>query len=333
MEFGILLNHEYKKGEDLGKRADDLVAMTHLARDSGYKLLFGMHHLLSSLATFQALPLLARLIPESGDMRLGTGVYLSNLEHPIHIAETWASLDQLSKGRVILGAGAGYRKNEFRVLGIDRKRRWSRMTEHIELLKLLWTGEVVNFHGEHFTIEGEACSIVPAQQPLPIWIGANAEGTVRKAARIGDAWIAPPNVKANWVKGHLRYFLDELDQLGVEHAGREYPLIREMYISDTDSSAEAEVSEYIRKEYEEYSNPEYGEEVQLWKSMFDEFREKAFLFGSADTIADKLRDYADAGFNRFIFRVSWGDMPFELAMQNIDRFAKEVMPRFQEVRV
>jgi Coenzyme F420-dependent N5,N10-methylene tetrahydromethanopterin reductase and related flavin-dependent oxidoreductases len=135
MEFGILLNHEYKKGEDLGKRADDLVAMTHLARDSGYKLLFGMHHLLSSLATFQALPLARPLIPESGDMRLGTGVYLSNLEHPIHIAETWASLDQLSKGRVILGAGAGYRKNEFRVLGIDRKRRWSRMVEHVELLE------------------------------------------------------------------------------------------------------------------------------------------------------------------------------------------------------
>lgn len=333
MEFGILLNHEYKKGDDLGRRADDLVAMTHLARDSGYKLLFGMHHLLSSLATFQAVPLLARLIPESGDMRLGTGVYLSNLEHPVHIAETWASLDQLSRGRVIMGVGAGYRKNEFRVLGIDRKRRWSRMEEHIELVKLLWSGEPVDFHGEHFTIEGEACSIVPAQKPLPIWIGANAEGTVRKAARLGDAWIAPPNVKKRWAIGHLGYFLDELDRLGVEREGREYPLIRELYVSDTDASAEAEASDYIRAEYEEYSNPEYGEDVQLWRSMFDEFREKAFLFGSPDTVADQLREYVDAGFNRFIFRVSWGQMPFELAMQNIKRFAEEVIPRFQEAHV
>jgi alkanesulfonate monooxygenase SsuD/methylene tetrahydromethanopterin reductase-like flavin-dependent oxidoreductase (luciferase family) len=334
MEFGILLNHEYEKGDDLERRADELVAMTRLARDCGYELLFGMHHLLSSLATFQAVPLLARLIPESGDMRLGTGVYLSNLEHPIHVAETWASLDQLSGGRVIFGAGAGYRKNEFRVLGIDRTRRWSRMVEHVELLKLLWSGGPVSFHGQHFEVEGEACSIVPAQKPcLPIWIGANAEKTVRRSARIGDAWIAPPNVKTRWVKGHLAYFLDELDRLEIEREGREYPLIREMYVADTDAAAAAEAGDYIRKEYEEYSNPEYGEDVQLWRSMFDEFQEKAFLFGSAETVADKLQDFAAAGFNRFIFRVSWGGMPFEQALGNIQRFAEEVMPRFQEARV
>jgi len=334
VKFGILLNHEYSKDADLAERLDQLIRMTHLARDSGYSLLFGMHHLLSSLATFQPLPLLARLAPESGDMRLGVGVYLSNLEHPVHLAEMWATLDRLSGGRVIFGAGAGYRRNEFRSLGIDRTRRWSRMTESIELLKLLWTGEPVEFHGQHFDIAGEACSITPQQKPRPpIWIGANAEKTVRKAAHLGDAWIAPPNVKTRWVKGHLDYFKDELEQQGLELAGREFPLIRELYVADSDAAAASEASEYIRAEYEEYSNPEYGEDVQLWKSMFDEFQEKAFLFGSADTVADKLADFASAGFNRFIFRVSWGEMPFEQALQNVERFAAEVMPRFEEVRV
>ena len=334
MKFGIQLNHEYSKDADLGERVDQLIQMARLARDSGYSYLFGMHHLLSSLATIQPFPLLARLIPESGDMRLGVGVYISNLEHPVHLAENWASLDQLSGGRIVFGCGAGYRRNEFNALGIDRTRRWSRMSESIELLKRLWTGEPVTFEGQHFRVDGEACSIRPAQQPHPpIWIGANGEKTVRRSARLGDAWIAPPNVKANWVKGHLQYFLDELDQQGIERGGRDYPLIREMYIGDSDEAVDREARDYIKAEYAEYSNPEYGEEVQLWKSMFDEFREKAFLFGTADTIADRISDFAAAGFDTFLFRVSWGEMPFEQAMNNIARFAEEVMPRFEKARV
>jgi alkanesulfonate monooxygenase SsuD/methylene tetrahydromethanopterin reductase-like flavin-dependent oxidoreductase (luciferase family) len=334
MKFGIQLNHEYSKDADLGVRVDQLIEMAHLARDCGYSYLFGMHHLLSSLATIQPFPLLSRLIPESGDMRLGVGVYLSNLEHPVHLAENWASLDQLSGGRVVFGCGAGYRRNEFDTLGLDRTRRWSRMSESIELLKQLWTGEPVTFEGQHFRVDGEACSLRPAQDPRPpIWIGANGEKTVRRCARLGDAWIAPPNVKANWVKGHLQYFLDELDQQGIGRDGRDYPLIREMYIGDSDEAVDREARDYIKAEYAEYSNPEYGEEVQLWKSMFDEFREKAFLFGTADGIADRITDFAAAGFNIFLFRISWGEMPFEQAMNNIARFADEVMPRFQEARV
>src|SRR5262249_49430202 len=146
-----------------------------------------------------------------------------------------------------------------------------------------------------FDIEDEACSVVPVQQPLPIWIGANGEKTVRRSANIADAWIAPPNVKAGWVKGHLGYFLDELEQQGIDPEGREFPLIREMYVADSDEAAAREAEPYIRTEYEEFAKPEYGEEVQYWRSMFDEFTEKAFLFGSADTVAAKLEDYAAAG--------------------------------------
>ena len=332
MQFGILLNHEYKKEHDLDERVDELIEMTRIARDSGYKLLFGMQHLLSSLATFQAPVLLSRLIPESGDMRLGTGVYLANLEHPIHIAETWATLDRLSGGRVIMGFGAGYRKNEFTSLGIERKTRWGRMVEHMTLTKQLLTGDPVHFHGKHFDIDGEACSMTPIQDPMPMWLGANGEKTVRIAARHADAWIAPPNVKTGWVKGHLQYYKDELEANGIDPATKEYPLIREMYISDTDKSADEEALDFLREEYSEYAKPEYGRDVIYWRTMFDEFREKAFLWGSSETIIERIQEYADAGFDRFIFRVQWGDMPFEMAAQSVKRFAEEVIPHFQPVK-
>jgi alkanesulfonate monooxygenase SsuD/methylene tetrahydromethanopterin reductase-like flavin-dependent oxidoreductase (luciferase family) len=331
MKFGIHLNHEYEKGDDLQARIDQLFKITHDARDLGYDSMVGMHHYLSSMATIQPLPLLARLIPESGDMRLGMGIYLA-YEHPVILAENFASLDQLSGGRLILGLGAGYRPNEFDAMDMDREHRVSRMFESVEVIKALWTGEPVHFNGRHFSIDGETSSIVPAQVPRPpIWLGANGEKGVRRVARSADAWIAPPNVKTRWVKGHLEYFKDELERHGIEPAGREYPLIRELYIGDSDASAAAEVSEYLRQEYATYSV--YGEEVEYWRTMFGELLEKAFLIGSPETVVDKLADFAQAGFNHFIFRVSWTGMPFEQSLETIHRLALEVMPRFQEVTV
>jgi alkanesulfonate monooxygenase SsuD/methylene tetrahydromethanopterin reductase-like flavin-dependent oxidoreductase (luciferase family) len=98
-------------------------------------------------------------------------------------------------------------------------------------------------------------------------------------------------------------------------------------------AASREAGPYIRAEYSEYANPEYGEEVQLWETMFDDFREKSFLFGSADTIVEKINDFAEAGFNHFVFRTSWSGMPFEQSLRNIERFATKVIPRFEAAKV
>jgi alkanesulfonate monooxygenase SsuD/methylene tetrahydromethanopterin reductase-like flavin-dependent oxidoreductase (luciferase family) len=138
-------------------------------------------------------------------------------------------------------------------------------------------------------------------------------------------------VKTRWVCGHLEYFKDELEQQGIDPSGRECPLIRELYIGDSDESAAADVSDYLREEYAMYSV--YGEEVTYWRTMFGELLEKAFLIGSPDTVAAKLADFAAAGFNHFIFRISWKGMPFEQSLGTIERLAKEVMPRFEEARV
>jgi alkanesulfonate monooxygenase SsuD/methylene tetrahydromethanopterin reductase-like flavin-dependent oxidoreductase (luciferase family) len=331
MKFGIHLNHEYAKDDNLAVRIDQLVQICHAARDGGLDSIIGMHHYLSSLATLQPLPLISRLVPETGDMRLGFGIYLA-YEHPVLLAENFATLDQLSGGRLILGLGAGYRPNEFDTLGLHRDTRVSRLFEAVELLKAFWTGEPVDFHGKFFDVDGEASSIVPAQKPRPpIWLGANGEKGVRRVARAADAWIAPPNVKTRWVCGHLDFFKDELERTGVDPAGREYPLIRELYIGDSDESAAAEVSEYLREEYAMYS--EYGDEVTYWRTMFGELLEKAFVIGSADTVAEKLAGFADAGFNHFIFRVSWKGLAFERSLETIQRLATEVMPRLQAASV
>jgi alkanesulfonate monooxygenase SsuD/methylene tetrahydromethanopterin reductase-like flavin-dependent oxidoreductase (luciferase family) len=329
MKFGVLINHEWPRSDDLDVRMRELIRMAKAARDLGFDSCFGFQHYLASLATLQPLPVLARLIEHTGDMRLGTGIYL-NMDHPVQLAENFATFDQLSDGRLTLGLGTGYRKNEFAAFGIDPKLRWTRLAESVELLKRLWSGEEVNFNGRIFTVEGATIGLVPKQRPRPpIWIGASEEKRIRQVARIADAWIVAPNVKLRWAAGHLDIYRDELVKQGVDVATHEYPIIRELSVAPTDEAAYAKANEAIRSEYHAYAD--YGSDH--WRTMYEDLREKAFLFGSPDTVATKLRHLADAGFNNVIFRFSWSGMTIDQAFESLELFARDVRPRFERALV
>jgi alkanesulfonate monooxygenase SsuD/methylene tetrahydromethanopterin reductase-like flavin-dependent oxidoreductase (luciferase family) len=324
MKFGIMVNHQFLRSEDVGRRLDDIVVLAETARDLGFESLFSHHHYLANLQTPQALPVLARLVPSTGDMRLGIGVYLATYEHPVQLAENFATLDQLSGGRLILGVGAGYRDDEFTTFGVDGKRRWTRLAETLELVDKLWTGERVTHRGEFFTVEDQAISVVPRQRPRPaFWMGANAERTIRRSGAIGDAWLAPPNVKARWAKGHLLYFKEALAARGIAPEGREHPIVRELYVTDRDDAVDAEIGEYVRNEYLAFAQYD-----SVYERYFADMWQKSFLFGSPDTVAQKIADLADGGFTTFIFRTNWPGMPIERSLESLRRFAAEVMPRF-----
>ena len=329
MKFGVMINHQYLPDEDLGRRIEEGVETAELLRDLGYDLLFSHHHFLANMVTPQALPILAHLVPYSGEMRLGIGVYIATLEHPVALAEHFATLDQISGGRLVWGVGAGYREDEFRAFGIDIKTRQSRLYEALELVRQLWSGEEVSFRGKHFQVEGVRISVRPRQRPRPqIWIGANGPKTIVRAATNGDAWLGSPNVKFKWANGNLAAFKAEQERLGIDIAGREYPVIRELYIADTDAQARAEVDPYMWNEYRAFADYD-----PIYADYYEDMHNKAFLIGSPDTVAEKVSILAEGGWNTVIFRTDWAQMPIEMARRTITRFAEEVMPRFADAPV
>ena len=258
--------------------------------------------------TLQPLPTLARLIPHSGTMRLGTGVYFATVEHPIRLAENTATIDQLSGGRLILGLGAGYRREEFAATGVERATRWSRLAETVDLVEALWTGEPVDHRGDAFEVRGQRISVAPAQRPRPpIWVGANGPTTLLRAAAIGDAWLVPPNVKARWAIGNLAAFQAEQERLDRARPGADVPIMRELFVADTDAEAEARAVDFVRREYAEVAQ----HDLDHFVSMFDDLVRKAFLIGSPETIRCRIEELAAAGFDHLIFRVRWADMPVD----------------------
>jgi probable F420-dependent oxidoreductase len=148
------------------------------------------HHFTAGYATAPWV-LLSAIAARTDELRLGTSIYLLPTHHPLEVAESVATLDRLSGGRVIVGAGIGYRPYEYDAFGIDYHRRGSRMSESLEILAAAWSGEPISYHGRHFDFDDVAVHPTPVQEHgPPLWVGAVARVAQQRAARLGDGWIS-----------------------------------------------------------------------------------------------------------------------------------------------
>jgi probable F420-dependent oxidoreductase len=105
------------------------------------------------------------------------------------VAKQAAEVDVLSGGRLRLGVGIGWNAVEYEALGEDFSTRGARIEEQIELMRLLWTREVVSFGGEYHRIDEAGINPLPVQRPIPVWMGARAEVGLRRTARLADGWF------------------------------------------------------------------------------------------------------------------------------------------------
>lgn len=117
---------------------------------------------------------------------LGTSIMLVPLHHPIHLAKEVATLQELSRGRVRLGVGTGWHKDEFRLLGYEFCGRGRRTDEALRLMRALWAGQRA-FQGEHWSFEDATFAPLPEPQP-ELWVGGNSERAIRRARELGDVW-------------------------------------------------------------------------------------------------------------------------------------------------
>ena len=124
-------------------------------------------------------------------IRLGTHVLILPYRNPVLTAKMLSTLDVLSGGRLILGAGVGWMEEEFQALGLDTYAQRGAVTdEYIQIFKELWTKDDPVFQGEHYQLSGMGFMPKPVQKPHPpIWIGGHTNPAIRRAAKYGDGWM------------------------------------------------------------------------------------------------------------------------------------------------
>jgi probable F420-dependent oxidoreductase len=121
-------------------------------------------------------------------LRFATMVYILPLRNPLEVAKTVGTAALLSGGRVALGVGAGWIREEFDALGVPFAGRGARMDEMIEVMRRAWSGRMVEHHGRHFDY-GPFQMSPPPPAPVPIYVGGLSRPALRRAARVGDGWI------------------------------------------------------------------------------------------------------------------------------------------------
>ena len=332
IRFGIMVRGQYPAGDDMPARFAELVEQAKLAERLGYDCIAkSSHYSAHPMQEFQQIPLLARLSAAAPELRLCAGIVLLPLHKPLDVAEQFATLDVMTGGKVIFGTGIGYRDVEFKAFGTTRSEAARRFEENLEAIKRLWTEETVTMAGSHFALEDASCALKPVQKPHPpIWIGANADVAIRRAAHHADAWFVNPHNRIDTIERQVEFYKRALDDAGKPFPD-EFPMMREAFVAANREDAIRLARPYLAAKYQTYhawgqdkAMPAGDDDLGL---DFDELIRDRFVFGSPDEVAEQILAFVRRlGVSHFVFGFQWPGMPHSLVMEQTEMMAKAVFP-------
>jgi probable F420-dependent oxidoreductase len=241
-------------------------------------------------------------------MKFGTSALVLPTRHPVVLAKQLATLDFLCHGRLLLVVGlGGDGTQDLEAVGVRREERGKRADEAIVLMKKLWSEEKTTFAGHFYATENLALSPRPAQQGgPPVWIGGRSKAALRRAARLGDGWLASA-VSPDEVGAGI-----ETIRAVARETGRRIPedhygvLVPYCFASDAHIALDLAGSAIRRRD--------------------DIPPEQYSALGTPAQVVDRLRNYIEAGATKFVMRPF---APRENLREQVKMLAEEVIPPLQ----
>ncbi|MBD0863448.1 LLM class flavin-dependent oxidoreductase [Gordonia sp. zg691] len=326
LEFGLMLAGQFNPGVDPLTKLTEAIEQTRAARSGGFDSLWTVQHFLADLQYFQPIPLLARLAAEAGDMHLGTSVLLVPHYPPVILAEELATLAVITGDRLIVGAGAGYRKLEFDAIGVPMRERYGRLEESIEVLRKLWSGDQVDHRGTYYDVSGVQLRMVPPRLGRqPVWLGATGPKGIARAARIGDEWLATNEMTVEDLRVGQDRYMEALPD-GDSAEQRSFPVIREVLIAPSTEEALALAEPALRHKYANYA--QWGHQTRPVEDLLD----SAVVVGSPEHCVERLATLIEETRCRhLILRMQWPGSSHAAAMQSIELFSTRVAPELRSL--
>ncbi|HLF43618.1 MAG TPA: TIGR03560 family F420-dependent LLM class oxidoreductase [Acidimicrobiia bacterium] len=325
MRFGAFVPQGWRLdlvGIDPSQHWPAMTAATRAIEASGFESAWVYDHfhtvpVATQEVTYEAWALMAALAAVTEKVRLGQMCTCNSYRHPSYLAKAAASIDVISGGRLEMGIGAGWYQEEYEGYGYEFPKasvRLGQLEEGVQIMKRMWTEDVVHFEGRHYQLKGAICRPKPLQTPhVPIWVAGGGEQlTLRTAAR------------------HAQYtnFGNDLEQfihksaILEEHCRREgtsyEAIVRSKNFSIICAASEPEVEErlaWLKDKYLKYA-PEARAESEI--------REFRRISGTPDQIVEKIRAWETAGMTYAIGY--FPDLAFDPS--GLQLFAAEVMPAF-----
>ncbi|MDA0655714.1 MAG: LLM class flavin-dependent oxidoreductase [Proteobacteria bacterium] len=333
MQFGVMLRGLFDWGDDMPTRFEELMEQARLLDKLGYDCITkGSHFSTYPHHEMTQIPFLCRVMAEAPNMRLNAGIVLLSLHNPMEVADYFATMDLMSGGRMIFGCALGYRDVEYKAFGVKKGEGVKRFEENLEAVRRLWTEEKVSMVGSTFELDEARISVPLQQDPHPpIWIGANADNAIRRAARLGDCWYLNPHQKVETLVRQMDIYKEELQKQNKPFP-KELPIRREVFCARTHDEAIEIAGPYIKGMYDAYKTwgqdkvmPEEDRDIT---QEYEELARDRFIVGDPDEVAEEMIRYNEVlGVNHIIMSVQGVGMPQGQVLDTFNLIAAEVMPK------
>lgn len=280
---------------------DEAIEVVHAASTMGFAWVsLGQHFLSYPTIWPQPYPVIARLAPETGSMKIKTSVLLLPLLNPVEVAENVATLDHITHGRLLLGVAIGYREKELETVGLGRKDRAPKLEESIQLMKRLWSGEEVTFEGKYVKVTKGRMGFTPYQKPHPpIEMGAQSEGATKRAARISDGVFFGPQVAWKDIQKLAGVYRQARQEAGHAELGI-LGASRSLMVGKSKEDAAQTARQYLEKTFNMYRTWDMQEQSMVPLQLgFDRSLDDWTVHGSPqDCVETLLRARDEMGLNR-----------------------------------
>jgi probable F420-dependent oxidoreductase len=256
------------------------------------------------------------------NVELGTEVTPMIRRHPSILAKVTATIDVLAKGRLILGAGAGWYPPEFKNFGLPWyriKERFERMYESIDVIKELWTAKQANYNGKYYHLKNARLFPKPMRKPHPpIWFGGTSDRILRSVVTYGSGWIPANNTSLEEYQTKIK----RLKEIAQEHARALSEItLTGPFLTQIDSDRKK-----VEQSIKEYSRRAAGDQgTQGWNVAFG----RSMRYGMWGTPAEcitRIQQYIDTGVQHFIFDL----LPPTTAMRSLELLCNEIIPTFRK---
>jgi alkanesulfonate monooxygenase SsuD/methylene tetrahydromethanopterin reductase-like flavin-dependent oxidoreductase (luciferase family) len=296
MRIGASLTSAYS-GVDARTGARWMIERARAARDAGLDSLFVGDHHATTGAYYQNVPIMGRLLAEWGERPAGC-LFLLPLWNPVLLAEQVGTLASVHRGRFIIQCALGAGRQQFTAMGANVRTRPSAFEEALGMIRALLAGDTVD-GGQRFPGIQRAHIDPQPPEPVDIWIGGSVEASIDRAARLGDAWLAGPELTPDAAARFARYYLERCQAHGRQPAA--IAIRRDIYVGENDEEAEATAGSIVRGGYRGFS-PD------------------AVIFGGPATVAEKFAGLRGLGYTDVIVRQL--SVPQEAALASYARLAE-----------
>jgi alkanesulfonate monooxygenase SsuD/methylene tetrahydromethanopterin reductase-like flavin-dependent oxidoreductase (luciferase family) len=334
MKIGVQLNPQVSIDKPVPSLLPTLAEQVRVADATGFAAFsMGEHYNIPGLQRLHQVPALARLCGEVKHCAVGTAVTLLGLRHPVTIANELAGLDVINGGKSFAAFGLGYRDDELNAFHLTKTQRFHRFVEGVEIIKRLWTEDHVSFEGKEFHIKDVTVDPKPLQKPRPpIWIAANSDAAVERAARIGDGWIIGPHSAIDELERQAELFRKTWTAFGKTNQP-ELPIIRETFVAKTRREAVEKAQPCLehlyRSIYIKWKQNEAMSDPAELNWAFDRLAKNRFILGSPEECIDQITEYKERlGTDYLLVRFDWTPgLAQEEILSSMRLFGEKVIQR------